>query len=197
VPARVDRAENDQTKNTPMAGHATIPNAENSERIFGQHGWAIKKDVPDPSTDENAEECCVEDEIADLAFLKRAVSVVGQPFHEVERADESCDVGEAVPSYPHLLIELNEERTEVVNVEGEEHCGERSTGVLAGLQEFQEFRSCRMRCVQWRSQAVIKRVIVGGQHYHHPKDEVSIKDRNSRYHSATPVLLSSAVQRRL
>ena len=91
-----------------------------SKRIFGQHRRSVKKNIPEPPTEENAKQRCIEDEIADLVFPQRTVSFSSEPFHQVKCADESGDVSKAVPSDAELFVEPNEERTEMVNVEGED-----------------------------------------------------------------------------
>ena len=132
MPPRVDPAKNHHPEDPAVAGHTTVPDTKNSKRIFGQHRRSVKKDIPEPTAEEHAKKRCIKDEIADLVFPQRAVSFSSQPFHQVKRGDESGDVSEAIPSDAELFIERNEERTEMVNVEGEQHGWRAGFGFRAG-----------------------------------------------------------------
>ncbi len=148
VAACIDRAENNETKNPSMACHAAIPDTKNAERILGQHGWSIEKNVPEAASDKDAEQRRVKNKIGNLIFLQWSVSFSGQPFHQVKRADKTGNVGEPVPSYPDLFVELNQERTQVVNVKGEEHDGKVRTGVQEDQRILEVATSLHCQLIQ-------------------------------------------------
>ena len=132
VTSGTDGAENNEPKNPAMAGHTAVPDPKNAEGILGQHGWSVEEDVTEAAADKDAEQGRVKDKIGNLVFLQWSVSFAGQPFHQVKRADKTGNVRETVPSDAELFVELKEERTEVVNVKGEEHDGEVRTGIQEG-----------------------------------------------------------------
>src|SRR5262252_10628932 len=104
-----------------MAGHSSIPDAKYSQRIFCEHGRTIKNHIPQPATNQNAEERRVKNKVAHLLFPERAVAAACKPLHQVKSREKTCDIGDSIPAYAKLLIELNQERAEMMNVKAEEH----------------------------------------------------------------------------
>jgi hypothetical protein len=117
----VNSAEYDEANYASVTRHSAVPDTQDSKRIFRDHRGTIKQHVPDPASDEDAKQRSEKNKVPDLIFLERAVTVSGQQFHHVKRGNESGNVREAIPSDSDLVVELNKERTEMMNVKGEEH----------------------------------------------------------------------------
>ena len=104
-----------------MACHSSVPYAKYPYGIFNQHGRPVEEHIPEAPSNQNAEQSCIKNKIADFILLERSVSMAGKPFHQIKGCKKACDVGDPIPAYAKLLIELNQERTEMMDVEGEEH----------------------------------------------------------------------------
>jgi hypothetical protein len=102
------------------------------------HLRAIKQNVADSPSDQNAEDRGEKDKVGYLSLAERPVAFPGEPFQEEKCGDEACQIRSAIPTDTDISIEPNQKWIEMMNVEREAHRRHERTGVA---QEFKAFGS--------------------------------------------------------
>ena len=120
VPPRVDVGEDHESQDAAVARHAALPELEGVERVRTHGVPAVEDDPAQPAAEHHAEDRRERDEVSDLLRRHLAVAARGEEAVELVAGEERQHVREPVPVQPEAAVELHDERTELVDVVGQE-----------------------------------------------------------------------------
>ena len=122
-----------------MAGHATLPELKGVQRIRAHGAPSVEENPAQPPAEHHAEDGRVRDEVGDLFRRHLAVSARSEEPVELVTDEERQHVGKSVPVQPEAAVELHDERTELVDVIGQE-----------GRHRAKMKAKCKMQNAKWR-----------------------------------------------
>src|SRR5262249_28117717 len=105
-----------------VKGHAALPDYKELQRIMDEHAGLIQEKKPNPAAEHGAYRCPKEKIVGLIRLHRRRAApeplLLAEPAHIEPAENEANKVGEAVPAYPVLLVEMDCHRI----VEGECNC---------------------------------------------------------------------------
>ena len=112
---RVIKREEQQPDHPAMTRHSAFPNSQDRNR-GPQHFWIVKKNVTEPSTNDNAEKRCPSNKVSDFCDRQIGISAFRQPEKKEKAGDKCQDIGQPVPTRPDVIVDSENNRIEFVQI---------------------------------------------------------------------------------
>ena len=119
LPPPVKKDGEGEPDHSAVTRHPAVPDAKDKKRIDQQLSRAIEEHVTKPAADDHAQRRS-ENEVANFFRGQSAVAALRQPAQKEKAAEKSEQIRETVPANAKVRSELDHERTEIIEVVGDQ-----------------------------------------------------------------------------